>query len=161
MFGALRDRGQRVARDQHGVGEVLLRGLKIAAVELILVGERNGVDHEIDLAPLLLHLGKHRVDARRIGDIAMAERDRAEFLGQRLDALLQRIALPGQRQFSALVAARFRDPVSDGAVVRHAQDHAALAAHQAHIFSHELVSRIRRSLYPAAPSERTSDTKGH
>ena len=54
LFGALRDRGQRVAADQHGLGKIVGGGLEIAAVELVLVGERDRVHHEIDLAPFLL-----------------------------------------------------------------------------------------------------------
>ena len=110
LLGALRDRGQRIAADQHGLGEIVRCGVDIAAVELVLVGKRDRVHHEIDLAPFLLHHIEGRVDGRRLGDVAMADHDAVEFLGQRLDPLLQRLALPGQGDFRAGGAAGLAMP---------------------------------------------------
>ena len=65
-----------------------------------------------------------------IGDVAMAEQEPAEFLGQRLDALLQRVALPGERDLGAGRVAGLGDAPGDRAVVGDAEDHPALALHQ-------------------------------
>jgi hypothetical protein len=130
LLGALGDRGQRVAADQHGPGKIVGGGFEIAAVELVLVGERDGVDHEVDLAPLLPEHFKHRVDGQGIGDVAMAEQDAVEFFGQRLDAFFQRVALPGQCYFRARRTAGLGDAPGDRAVVGNPEDHPALALHQ-------------------------------
>ena len=86
---------------------------------------------EIDLAPFFLQHVERRIDGRGIGDVAMAEQQPAELFGQRLDALFQRIALPGQRDLRAGRAAGFGDAPCDRAVVGDAEDHPALALHQA------------------------------
>jgi hypothetical protein len=61
----------------------------------------------------------------------MAEQDAIEFPGQRLDALLQRIALPGERNFRAGGVASPGDAPGDRAVIGDAEDHPALALHEA------------------------------
>ena len=88
------------------------------------------MDHEIDLAPLLLEHVESGVDGRGIGDIAVAEQDAAEFLGQRLDAFFQRVALPGQRDLRARRVAGFGDPPGNRAIVGNAENYSALALHQ-------------------------------
>ncbi len=57
--------------------------------------------------------------------------NRAEFRGQRLDALLQGIALIGERQLGALRGAGLGDAPGDRAVVGDAENQALLAGHQA------------------------------
>ena len=54
----------------------------------------------------------------------------AELLGERLDALLQGVALIGQSDGGALRLARLGDTPGNRAVVGHPQDHATLALHQ-------------------------------
>ena len=102
LLGALRYRRERVAAHQHGLGEIVLRGVDVAAVELVLVGKRDRVDQEVDRAPGGLHGGEHRVDGRWLGDVAMADDDAADLLGQRLDALLERVALIGEGKLGAV-----------------------------------------------------------
>ena len=63
-------------------------GLDIAAGQFVLVGECDGVDHEIELAPLRFDFGEHGVDGVEIGDVAMTDDNGAQFGRQRLDALL-------------------------------------------------------------------------
>ncbi len=53
LLGALGDRGERIDRDVHRLGEVVARRVDVAAGQLVLVGEADGVDDEVDLAPLL------------------------------------------------------------------------------------------------------------
>ena len=51
---------------------------------------------------------------RGVGDVAMADHDAADLLGQRLDALFQRIALIGEGELGAVGMAGFGNtPASD------------------------------------------------
>ena len=68
---------------------------------------------------------------RRLGDVAIADDDAADLLGQRLDAFLQRVALIGEGEFGAVRAAGFGDAPGERAMVRNPHDQAALAAHEA------------------------------
>ena len=52
LLGALRDRGERVAGDVHRHREIVRRRVDVAALELLLVGERDGVDDEIERCPI-------------------------------------------------------------------------------------------------------------
>jgi hypothetical protein len=72
------------------------------------------MDDEIDLAPALLQPVEDGVERGHVGDVAMADEVRAEFLGQRLDALLEGIALIGERELGALGGAGLRDAPGDG-----------------------------------------------
>ena len=130
LFGALRDRGQRVAGDQHGLGKIVGGGFEIAAVELILVGEGDRMHDEIDLAPLLLQHVERRIDGGGVGDVAMTEQEAVQLLCQRLDPLLQRVALPGQRDLGARRVACLGDTPGDRTVIGNAEHDPALAMHQ-------------------------------
>ena len=88
------------------------------------------MQHEVERAPGRFDVGEHRVDARRIGDVAMPDDQAVHLLGQRLDALLERLALVGEGKVGAVVAAGARDAPGDRAVVGHAHDQPAFAAHQ-------------------------------
>ena len=101
LLGALGDRGQRVAGDEHRLREVVGGGVDVAAGELVLVGEGDGVDEEIEPAPLRLDLGEDRVHGRGVGHVAMADDMGADLGGERLDALLQRVALVGEGDLGA------------------------------------------------------------
>ena len=75
--------------------------------------------------------GEDRVDRRGIGDVAMADDEPADLLRERLDPLLQRVALIGERELGALRMAGLRDAPGDRPVVGDAHDQAALAPHEA------------------------------
>ena len=130
LLGPLGDRGQRVAGDQHRLGEIVGGGVDIAAGELVLVGKGDGMDQEIEAAPETLDLGEDRIHRRRVGDVAMADDMGADLLGQRLDALLQGVALVGQRDIRAGIAAGPGDSPGDRPVVGDAHDQAALPLHE-------------------------------
>ncbi len=137
------------------------RGVDVTAVELILVGERNGVDQEVDPAPGRLDRCEHRIDGCRIGHIAIADNDAADLLGQRLDALLQRVALIGKRQLRAMPPAGLGNAPGKRTVVRDPHDQAAFAAHKARVFRHlpdlarPLLPRVHLWHRPVATSKRT------
>lgn len=61
------------------------------AVELRLVGEGDGVHHEVEIAEHPVGLGE-AIDGRGIGHVAMAGELRAEFLSDGFDPLF-----PGRR----------------------------------------------------------------
>jgi hypothetical protein len=71
----------------------------------------------------------------------MAQQDSAKLPGQRLDALLQRVALPGERDFRARVVACLGDAPGDRAVVGDAEDHPAFTLHQACFLRHPVSNR--------------------
>ena len=58
LLGALGDGGERVAADQHRLREIVRRGVDVAAGELLLVGERDGVHEEIERAPFRRDRGR-------------------------------------------------------------------------------------------------------
>ena len=94
------------------------------------------MDQEIDRAPHRLHLGENRIDRGRVGNVAMPDDEAADLLGKRLDALLERVALIGERKLGAVTAAGFGDAPGQRALVGDPDDQAALAAHEARDFRH-------------------------
>ncbi len=110
LLGALGDGGEGVAGDQQRLGEVRFGRLDIAARQLVLVGEGDAVDDEVELAPELLDLGEDGVDRGGIGDVAMADDMAAQLLGERLDALLQGVALIGEGELGTASAAALAMP---------------------------------------------------
>ncbi len=69
-------------------------------------------------------------------DVAIADHDAADLLGERLDALLQRLALIGESKLGAVRAAGLGDAPGERALVGDPHDQAALAAHEARDFRH-------------------------
>jgi hypothetical protein len=136
LFGTLGDGGERITAHHHGLDEIVLGDVHVAAVELILVGKRDRVQDKVERAPGRFDVGEHRVDARRIGDVAMPNDKAIHLLGQRLHALLERLALVGEGEVGAMIAAGARNTPGDRAVVGHAHDQPAFAAHQARGFRH-------------------------
>ena len=88
------------------------------------------MDDEIERTPGLLDLREHRVEGGRVGDVAMADHQPVDLLGQRLDPLFQRVALVGEGQIGAMVAAGPGDAPGDRAIIGDAHDQPAFAAHQ-------------------------------
>jgi hypothetical protein len=143
-LGALGDGGEGIDGNIHRALEILARGLDVAARQLVLVGKGDRVDEEVEPAPARLDLGEDGVDAGEIGHVAMAGDDRAEFGRKRLDALLESVALVGQRKLGALRGAGLRDAPGNGAVVCHAQDEPALAGQKAVATRHCISLRFNR-----------------
>ena len=67
------------------------------------------MDEEIEPAPALFDLGENRVEARA-SVTSQWPATRAELGGERLDALLQRVALVGERDLGALAAQAWAMP---------------------------------------------------
>ena len=137
LLGALGDRRQRIAADQHRPGEIVLGGVDIAAIELVAVGKRDGMHHEIERSPQRGDRRECRVDGRGLGDVAMAHDVAADLLHQRLDAALECLALIREGERGAVSVGSFCDAPGDGTIVRHPHDQAALAAHDPGGFRHD------------------------
>jgi hypothetical protein len=126
---ALCNGGERVARNVQRAVEVVFGGVDIASGEFILVGKRNGMNHEVQLAPLLLDFCEGSIHRGGVGDIALKHDVRAEFLCQRLDAFAQRLTLVGERQFSTMTVGGLCNAPRNGPVVGNAHYKPALAGH--------------------------------
>ena len=59
------------------------------------------MDEEVEPAPDSRHFGEDRVDGGGVGHVAMADDMGADLGGERLDPLLQRIALVGEGELGA------------------------------------------------------------
>ena len=94
------------------------------------------MDEKIDAAPSIGKRLEHRLDASLVGDVAREHELRADLGGERLDPLLDGVALIGERDLGALVAAGLGDAPGDRAVVGDAENDAALARHQFGSFGH-------------------------
>jgi hypothetical protein len=68
------------------------------------------VDEEVEPAPQPPDLGEHRVHGRGLGDVAMADDGGVELAGERLDPLLQSVALIGQGQRGAVLVGALAMP---------------------------------------------------
>ncbi len=86
--------------------------------------------HEIQPAPCLLELREGRIDRALVAHIAVDQRHRMELLDQRHDALLEEIALIGEREFGAGIVQRLGNAPGDRMAVGNAHDEAALALHE-------------------------------
>ena len=81
--------GEGEAGDQHGAQKILARRVGIAAGELCLVGEGDGVDEKVERAPRPPNLREHRVDRRDVLDVAGHDEIGADRGGERLYPLGQ------------------------------------------------------------------------
>jgi len=102
LFGALRDGRERIAGYLHSLGEIVFGGVDVAAVELVLVGKRDGVHDKVERTPGRFDVGKDRVERRHVGNVAMPDNQAVHLLGQRLNALLERLALVGEGEIGAM-----------------------------------------------------------
>src|SRR5262249_32905650 len=111
------ERSEGVAAHQHRLGKIVRRRVQVAPGQLILVGEGNGVDEEIERAPFRFNRRESRVDSIRFGYVAVADHQPADLLRQRFDPLLQRLALIGESELGALPMASLCDAPGERAVV--------------------------------------------
>ena len=68
--GALGDLGEGEAGNHHGARKILARGVGVAALQFVLVGEADGVDQKIQMPPFVAQRLEHRIDAGDVLDIA-------------------------------------------------------------------------------------------
>ena len=156
LFGALGNGCEGIDTDEHRLGEVVGAGVDVAACELILVGEGDAVDDEIECAPFTCDGVEGGVHGGRVGDVTGDHDLRAKFSGERLDALLEGVALIGEGKFGTLGGTGLGDAPGNGPVVRNTHDEAALASHQTLVIAHFYPSDMWRSR--AFPGGRLIDT---
>ncbi|OIQ66179.1 hypothetical protein GALL_522550 [mine drainage metagenome] len=128
--GAATNGGERIDRDVHRHAEVAARGVNIAAAQLVLVGETDGMDHEVKLAPDLLKMREQRIQRGFVCHITFDHLCGANRGSQGLHTLFQGLALIGKGQFGPVLGAGPGDPPGNGFVIRKAHDQPALAVHQ-------------------------------
>jgi len=124
--------GERVARDHHGALEVGGRGVEIFALELLPVGERDRMNHEVEPSPFFRDGGEQRIEAGGVGDVAGQHQGCAHALGERPDPLAERVALVGQDELGAVLRHRPGDPPGERAIIGDPEDQPLLARHQRH-----------------------------
>ena len=95
------------------------------------------VDEEVERAPFLRDRREGRVHRGHVGDVAGNDDLGAQFGSERLDALLERIALVGEGELRALGGTGLGDTPGDGPVVGNPHDEAALASHQTLVIAHD------------------------
>ena len=127
--------------------------------ELVLVGKCDGVDEEIERIPFAPELGKGCIERPLFGDIAIDDRRRIERRDQRNNALLEGLALIGEREFCAGLMQRRRDAPGNGAIVRDAHDEAPFAFHEA-ACRHGLLLE-RRTGIPVSATVLCQRNQGH
>ena len=131
LGGHPRHLGEREAGDHHGAGEILPRGVGVAALQLRLVGEGDGVHDEVEAAPGHAQRIENRLQRCAVLHVAGIEQRGAERGGERLHAPAEMLALIGEGELRALRGERLGDAPGDRMIVGDAHDQAALAGHQA------------------------------
>ena len=110
--------------------EVLAACIRIAALQLVLVGEGDGMHQKVDRAPLLAQGLEHAIHRGNVFDIAGQHGFRADAVRQRGHPLVQALALIGKGQFGALIGQRLGNAPGNRMVVGDTHYKSALAAHQ-------------------------------
>ena len=115
--------------------EIGARGVGVAALQLVAVGEGKRVHDEIERAPFLLDHLEHAFDALQILDIGLLDDRSADRLGKRHGAAAESAALIAEGKLGALAVQHAGDAPGDGAVVGDAHHQPTLARHQGAGFS--------------------------
>ena len=126
---------QRIGRDVHRHQEVFEAGVDVLAAQFVLVRKADGVDEEIELAPLRFDLGKGGVHRVHVRHVAFDQEVRPDLLRQRAHALLQRLSLVGEGHFRAMLVQLLRDAPSQRLVVGEPHDEALLSLHKRRHYS--------------------------
>ena len=130
--GALGHFGEREAGDHHGAHEIVAAGVGVAALELVLVGERDRMHQKIQRAPLTPDLAEQRVDRGQVFHVARHDQFGASRLRQRAHAPPERLALIREGERRAFRGECLGNAPGDRVVIGHAHDQPALAVHQSH-----------------------------
>ncbi len=130
LFSAVHNGGEGIDRDVHGHCKVFAARIDITAAQFVLVREANGVNDEVQLAPLLFEFGEQRIDAIHIANITRKHSVAAELSGERLNSFQECITLIRERKFRSIVCKCFGDTPSNGFVICKTHNQAALSLHQ-------------------------------
>ena len=97
-------------------------GLHVGIGQVLFVGESDGMDQDIESAPLLLERRENFLDFFVLGHVAGQDNFRADPIGQRPHPLLQHLTSERERQLRALGMKRLCDRPGDAPIVGHAED---------------------------------------
>jgi hypothetical protein len=125
-----RNGGEGIDRDVHRHQEVRAAGVDIAAAQFVLVGEADGMDHEIQPAPGFTQGFEQGIHACVACDVAFVKEWLAKACRQWLHPLSQRVALVAEGQFRPLRRDGLGNPPGDRPVIGQPHDQAALSRHQ-------------------------------
>src|SRR5262249_37817240 len=126
-----------ITADLQGLVEIVGRRVDVASVELALLGERDRMHDEIERAPGFGNRREHAIEGRGFGNVAMADYETADLGRERLDALLESVALIGEGKLRTLRARCLCDAPGERAIVGDAKDQSALAPQQTSGFDHD------------------------
>src|SRR5262245_18028365 len=107
------------------------------------------MNQEIERAPFLGDRVEYGLDRRLVGHIAGEHEIGAHLIRQRLDPLLDGVALIGERDLRALIGHSLGDAPGNRAVIGHTEHDAALARHQFSAVGHRLAPSERKASYRA------------
>ena len=123
-----RARDERVRADVERHPEPIARRVGEAALEILGCRERDRVHEHVELAAeRVADLGEDTRDVLVRPHVTGGDERRVDRVGKIADALLDAVALIGEREFRALVREPLRDRPRDRALVRDAEDERPLA----------------------------------
>jgi hypothetical protein len=114
------------------------RRVDVAALELVAVGEGDGVHDEVEAAPFTFQRAEDGLERLVVLDVGFDDDLRAHRLDERLHALAEGVALVGEGEFGAVLMQSLRNAPGDGVIIGDAHDQAALAGHQIGLECHGL-----------------------
>ena len=121
---------ERERRHVHSVPEILARGVfDEGAFEGLLVGEGDGVDEKVDLAPLVLDFAEGPFHVVVAHHVSLNEELDADGFGELAHPAFHGADI-GEAKLRALGVQLLGDAPGDGDLVGDAHDEAALALHQ-------------------------------
>src|SRR6185312_12853245 len=105
--------GEGVAGDLQATQEIGPGSVDVAAFQLIWIGECDRMHDEIESLPILAEGRENAADALLVGYVAVHHDLAVDAVGERTDALAQRVALEGEGELGALRMHRLGDAPSD------------------------------------------------
>ena len=127
-LGRARARDERVRADVEREPEAVARRVGEAALEILGGRERDRVDEDVELAAeRLADLGEDARDVVVRADVARGDERGVDRGGELAHALLDPLALVGERELRAAVGEPLRDRPRDRALVRDAEDERPLS----------------------------------
>jgi hypothetical protein len=151
-LGGLRARDERIGADVDRHPEPVARRIGEATFEILRSGEGDGVDEDVELTVEgRADLSEHAREIVVRSHVALGDERGVDRARKVADALLDALALIGERESRTAVGERLRDRPGDGALVRDAHDERALACEGAWHPGDPMQPRIPSALPCAAP----------
>ncbi len=126
------ERDEGVGRDVEGEGEAIARRVDEGALEVLPLGEGEGVDEDVEVAMGIAPAVEDPLDLLVRLDVARLDEGRPETLGERADPSVDEALDRREADRRALGVERLGDAPGDRVVVRHAEDEGLPAVEHAH-----------------------------